>query len=289
MKLSIITINRNNSAGLEKTCQSVVCQTFEDFEWLVIDGASNDNSVDIIKKYAHKITYWISEPDTGVYNAMNKGIRKAQGEYCLFLNSGDWLISSSTLESVFNEIKGIPPSDIYYSDKIDSDNGFTYYPTKLTLNYLFDSPISHQNSLIRRSLFIEHGYYNESLKISSDWEFFLNELWKYKTGFSYLETNISVYDTHGISSIDSPERANEIIMVYKDVFYELADVIMEMYNFRRTIYYDIIKNYGTTPRLTFILRLYRKTIKIIRRITCFFTNHTKKISNKEKITNPRWI
>ena len=91
-QLSIITINRNDAKGLEHTLKSVwKMQTFKDFEHIIIDGASCDGSVDVIKKYATKLAYWISEPDKGVYNAMNKGIVKAQGEYLLFLNSGDWL------------------------------------------------------------------------------------------------------------------------------------------------------------------------------------------------------
>ncbi|MDR2910496.1 MAG: glycosyltransferase [Bacteroidales bacterium] len=95
MKLSIITINLNNVAGLQKTIESVVKQTFTDYEYIVIDGGSTDGSADIIKQHANKITYWVSEPDKGIYNAMNKGIRVAKGEYCLFLNSGDWLINSN--------------------------------------------------------------------------------------------------------------------------------------------------------------------------------------------------
>lgn len=79
MKLSIITINRNNAAGLRRTIESVVSQTYTDFEYIIIDGASTDGSVEVIKEYSDKITYWVSEPDTGIYNAMNKGILKAQG------------------------------------------------------------------------------------------------------------------------------------------------------------------------------------------------------------------
>jgi glycosyltransferase involved in cell wall biosynthesis len=104
VKLSIITINKDNARGLEKTIQSVMGQTYNDFEYIVIDGASSDDSVDIIKRYADRMTYWVSEPDTGIYNAMNKGIRKAQGEYCLFLNSGDVLINSNSLKDAFEEI-----------------------------------------------------------------------------------------------------------------------------------------------------------------------------------------
>ena len=108
-KLSIITINRNNAAGLRKTIESVVSQTYTDFEYIIIDGASTDGSVEVIKEYAEATLpcgeglgerlYWVSEPDKGIYNAMNKGILKAQGEYLLFLNSGDWLVDKDVIKS----------------------------------------------------------------------------------------------------------------------------------------------------------------------------------------------
>ena len=95
MFLSIITINRNNAEGLKKTLESVASQTCRDFEHIIIDGASTDGSVDVIKDYVaspsgKNVSYWISEPDSGIYNAMNKGIKKASGDYISLLNSGDW-------------------------------------------------------------------------------------------------------------------------------------------------------------------------------------------------------
>ena len=113
--LSIITINRNNAAGLRKTIESVVSQTYTDFDYIIIDGASTDESVDVIKEYADRITYWVSEPDTGIYNAMNKGILKANGEYCLFLNSGDWLYDNDVLNDVFSIS---PTEDIVYGNDV---------------------------------------------------------------------------------------------------------------------------------------------------------------------------
>ena len=103
-QLSIITINKNDAKGLEKTLESIwKKQSFKDFEHIIIDGASTDNSINIIKKYASHLSYWVSEPDKGIYNAMNKGIIKAKGNYLLFLNSGDWL-ENDILARVFKEI-----------------------------------------------------------------------------------------------------------------------------------------------------------------------------------------
>ncbi|MEP7170167.1 MAG: glycosyltransferase, partial [Bacteroidota bacterium] len=99
---SIITVNLNNAAGLKKTIESVVTQTFNDVEYIIIDGASTDGSKEVIKNYETKISYWVSEKDTGIYNAMNKAIKKAKAEYCLFLNSGDSLTNKKVLNDVSN-------------------------------------------------------------------------------------------------------------------------------------------------------------------------------------------
>jgi len=257
VKLSIITINKNNASGLDRTIQSVISQTNKDFEYIVIDGASTDGSVEVIKKYSSGINYWVSEKDTGVYNAMNKGIQKAQGDYCLFLNSGDYLVSSTTLQDIINEISNIEQADIFYSNCIRTDGITSYYPDYLTINNLLDNAINHQNTIIKRILFLEHGYYNEKFRVASDREFFLYELWKYKSKFIHLKTNISIYDMNGISSINISDSRTEYMDVLKNVFQELSETIIEVYNYHETIYYDIIKNYDNSKLLVFILRTYR--------------------------------
>ena len=102
MRLSIITINWNNATGLEKTLQSVASQTFKEFEYVIVDGASTDGSVEVIRKYESQFAHlkWVSEPDTGIYNAMNKGIRMASGEYIQILNSADCLASEDVMKSI---------------------------------------------------------------------------------------------------------------------------------------------------------------------------------------------
>ena len=119
---SIITINLNNSTGLEKTIQSVTTQLFSDFEFIIIDGGSTDNSIDVIKKYESEITSWVSEKDNGIYDAQNKGIAKANGTYCLFLNSGDYLFSKDALKKVFDSNL---TEDIVYGNIIYHENGST--------------------------------------------------------------------------------------------------------------------------------------------------------------------
>jgi glycosyltransferase involved in cell wall biosynthesis len=256
MKLSIITINKNNARGLERTIQSVIQQTSTDYEYIVIDGASRDGSVDSIKKYADKINYWVSEPDAGIYNAMNKGIRKASGDYCLFLNSGDTLLASKTLETVFSEISG--RHDFYYCN-LRKDNGtYVFIPEKVGINYLISGTFNHQNMFIRRSLFFKHGFYNENFKILSDTEFYLKEAWFYKATFFHLKTDISLYDSCGLST-RYPEQLidNERKIMFNNVFNELGETIYDLYKFRMGLYGNIISNYGYSKSLHLLLRLYR--------------------------------
>ena len=101
MKLSIITINLNNADGLYRTINSVINQTYKNIEYIIIDGGSSDNSCDVIKKFEEHLTYWISENDNGIYEAMNKGIIKSTGDYIYILNSGDILYSNNTIKNVF--------------------------------------------------------------------------------------------------------------------------------------------------------------------------------------------
>jgi glycosyltransferase involved in cell wall biosynthesis len=216
MNLSIITINKDNAAGLKKTCLSVISQTYKDFEWIIIDGASKDSSVSIIKQYADRITYWTSEPDSGIYNAMNKGIKQASGNYLLFLNSGDFLSHPWTLEEVFNEIKICKQADVYYSDAFEDDYKVIISPKDITLKYLTHNMINHQNTLISRGLF-EHQLYNENYKIKADWYFFLAELLQHNISFFKIKTKIAVYDTSGVSTL----HKKQIQLEKKNAFKEL--------------------------------------------------------------------
>jgi len=198
MKLTIITINRNNTEGLHKTIESVVKQTFTDFEYIVIDGESSDSSVDIIKQFADKISYWVSEPDTGIYNAMNKGALIAKGEYLLFLNSGDILAQKDTLLSVAVNLEdGVDILSGYVREQ--NEGGKDKYPPKtFSLKFLYNENIPHQSEFIKRELLISLGLYNENFVILSDYEFNLKALMNNAT-YRYLDVLISYVDTSGVS------------------------------------------------------------------------------------------
>ena len=160
--LSIITINRNNANGLKRTIESVIAQTFKDFEWIVIDGASTDESIDVIKKYAEHFTYWISEKDSGVYDAMNKGIQKAHGKYLLFMNSGDMLAENTSIEQM--SLDKMDVDLIGGIAKVDDTSEMITPPAALTLRHLLQyGNVSHQACIIRRELFEKIGLYSTDL------------------------------------------------------------------------------------------------------------------------------
>ena len=204
MKLSIITVNLNNAGGLRKTIESVSFQAYTDFEYIVIDGGSTDESIDIIKQYDDKITYWVSEPDKGIYNAMNKGIQKAKGEYCYFLNSGDFLVDENVLTVIFssNSTCSIINGNRITFGPIENgiDKGIGYQTKgKITLLNMLISNLRHQSTFIKRELFDRYGLYEEDYKIVSDWIFFLRAIGLNGEKVEYIDVNIAYFDTTGIS------------------------------------------------------------------------------------------
>ena len=219
LRLSIITINLNNSAGLQKTIESVVQQTSIDFEYILIDGGSTDNSVEVIKQYQHKITYWISEPDKGIYSAMNKGIKAAKGEYLQFLNSGDYLLAPNVTGRMLDNL---PNCSIIYGNKIRELNGKSkieksYAGRQITLVDLYNSTIFHACAYIKRSLFEKYGLYDETLKIVSDWKFYLVAVGLNNESVAYRDIDLVWFDSNGISStqkeLDKTERKKVIAEV----------------------------------------------------------------------------
>lgn len=196
-KVSVITINYNNKAGLLKTVKSVISQSYPDFEYIIIDGGSTDGSLEVVREYSDKIDYWSSEPDEGIYNAMNKGIVKANGEYLIFMNSGDSFHSPDVLSRIF---------PLYNEDIITGEfiKGQLSYPWKhlrptVTMLDLFKGTFNHQSTFIKRSLFNQHPY-DEQLRIVSDWKFFVEALVFRNCSFRNTDVIIAHYDDTGMSA-----------------------------------------------------------------------------------------
>lgn len=259
-KLSIITVCLNNKEGLEKTVSSVLEQTFTDYEYIIIDGGSNDGSPDVIKKNENKITFWISEKDNGIYHAMNKGIDAAKGEYSLFLNSGDILCNKDIIQSAFENSFS---EDIIYCDMLyDYGNSGTKYckqPVKLTFSHLFSDFLFHPSTFIKTDLFYKTGKYNEQFKIVSDYEFFLNAIVFHNATYRYLPLAISRYNNEGISS--RPENFEAVMKERKEVHEKFLPpmIVQELDKYFATIsshefkLFDEVKNYRFRKKIIYFL------------------------------------
>lgn len=199
-KISIITINLNNAIGLEKTIVSVLNQTYSDFEYIIIDGNSTDESKEVILTYQNNFDYWVSEHDNGIYNAMNKGINAATGDYLLFMNSGDFLVDDATILNGCAEklVEDIVAFDCF----LEKDNKITGRRTHIeypTLFYAYLKGFKHQSTFIKRSLFQKLGLYNESYKIAGDYEFWIRSFLEPSTISKSYTTPIAVFQLNGIS------------------------------------------------------------------------------------------
>lgn len=233
MKLSIITINRNNAAGLEKTMRSVAAQTFKEFEYIVIDGASTDGSVEVIKKLEPEFTHlkWVSESDSGIYNAMNKGMRMASGEYIQILNSADCLASEDVIERMLSALEKSDSPSILYGNMIKCfpdgkkllDRSFA--GRDITMLGMYKGTLNHDPAYIRRDMFEKYGYYDENLKIVSDWKWYLQAIVLGGERPVYVDINVTLFDMTGISEtnkeLDKTERKGVLEQLFPNAI--LAD------------------------------------------------------------------
>ncbi|MGZ4078691.1 MAG: glycosyltransferase family 2 protein, partial [Bacteroidia bacterium] len=204
-KLSIITINFNDQLGLSKTIKSVISQTISDFEFIIIDGASSDKSLDIIKHYADKISSWVSEKDNGIYDAQNKGIAKATGDYILFLNSGDCFYNEHIVENFYNFLKTNSKKIIYGNSNVLNADGSSYFihpPEKLNLNFWYANTLTHQAVFFHNELFRKYGSFDPQYKFASDFEFLFKIYVKEPAEFVYFKELICNYDNTGLTSKD---------------------------------------------------------------------------------------
>ena len=229
MKLSIITINYNNAEGLRKTLDSVAAQTYRDIEHIIVDGGSTDGSVDIIRDYENTIkrsvtiehptiqVKWSSEPDKGIYNAMNKGIRKATGDYVQILNSGDLLAAPDVTERMMVALDSLNTKrstlnedaiSILYGNMLKSYDGKTiihrdtcggdmYTPESFL--YFYKGTLNHDCAYIRRDLFDKYGLYNEDMKICSDWEWYVRAIVLGEEKPIYTNIDVTIFDMNGVS------------------------------------------------------------------------------------------
>lgn len=219
MILSIITINRNNADGLKKTMRSVLSQTRIDFEYVVVDGDSTDGSVEVIKQYSTRFgsrLKWISEPDNGIYNAMNKGIGMATGEYLQFLNSGDCIVAEDIVERMLEAIEIKDNPSILYGNMLkDMPGGILlrdkcFAGEEISFLGFYTGTLNHSPAYIRKNLFDQYGLYDESLRIVSDWKWYLQVIVFGGVNPVYVDIDVTLFDMNGISEtnkdLDKKER-----------------------------------------------------------------------------------
>lgn len=261
VKLTIITINYNNNLGLIKTIESIINQTWTDFEFIIVDGGSTDESLATIKKYEKHINYWVSEKDGGVYDAMNKGIQLAKGMFVNFMNSGDYFYNNTILEEIhhkFTNNVGVLYGDSFYFNEAGYDR-IEKTPSKLSFSHFVNSGINHQASFIKRDLFFKYFKYNLKYKISADWEFFIYVLCKKNEPYEHLHKTICYYDFSGISAI--PENLH--------IYYSERDEIMKEHF---SMFYEDFGyyNYVVDRRIRKVLKI--RNNKILWAILKFFTS-----------------
>jgi putative colanic acid biosynthesis glycosyltransferase len=195
-RLSIVTINLNNAVGLMKTLDSVIGQKRSDVEYIVIDGGSSDSSVNILRGTAQGIDRWISEPDAGIYAAMNKGIAMARGEFICFMNSGDAL-SRHVLGRLFDRYDDWKEYDVVYGDIMNATRG-VIEPAEAPARIFHDMPFRHQAALVRTEL-QRRLPFDASYQVAADYDFVVAA---YLEGRRFYPTGICLaeYDAEGISN-----------------------------------------------------------------------------------------
>lgn len=236
-KLTVITINYNNLEGLKRTMRSVLNQIWKEFEYIVIDGGSTDGSAEYLESQSDKIDYWVSEPDNGIYHAMNKGILKSSGEYLLFLNSGDHFYSDEVLKQ---NHKFLSLKDIIYFDLqvIDEKKEFVKeYPDKLSFSFFVKDTLPHPATFLKAVLFNKIGLYDENLKIVSDWKFLLESVCKFNCSYERINQILSTFYLDGLSSNFQNKKLilEERQHVLETNFSIYLDDIIELRNLESTV------------------------------------------------------
>lgn len=249
MTISVITINYNNVEGLRRTIESVLDQTSRDYEFVVIDGGSIDGSVDVIKEYETQIDYWVSEPDGGIYPAMNKGVRATHGEYCIFMNSGDEFYANDVIEGVTNLRinEDIVCGDICFGEKNISPN-----PDKVTMRTFYKHTLYHQASFIKTWLLRNHPY-DETMRSAADWKFFMHELVFRNATYKHVPIVIARFEDGGISMTNSDVSHQEVWNELKACFPERVLEDYEDYVFGCTPYRRMFTKIEIIPSLRKII------------------------------------
>lgn len=223
MKFSLITVCRNAVHCLDKTIQSVAVQSYSDWEYLIIDGQSEDHTQDVIQPYLEQgiVHTFISEPDSGVYAAMNKGLNRASGEYIYFLNADDCLLDAEVLQDIATELQRHSDCDLLYGNIVvipenDKSQQSVIYPAPSDLlNHLMHGWLCHQAMVVRAELFKEVGCFDTRFKIAADYDWLLRALSQNITVYS-VDREIASYTLGGLSDTYQIESLQEMFAIQNE-------------------------------------------------------------------------
>lgn len=249
MKISIVTVCLNAKDTIEETLLSIFNQTFGNIEVIIIDGTSKDGTLEIIDKYKDKITHFISEPDNGIYDAMNKGIKLTTGDFICFLNAGDIFFDNNIVEKVEKKLTQNPECRFlfgdaeYISDKASKIT--TYNNIKNEFSIIFDN-ICHQSIFYHKNLFEKFGLYAQKFKIYADWDFNINCLVKNKVKAKYLPLTICKFKLGGTcSTLENEKICKKEKQLLVEKYYPKYKCLINLNDFLRSslgfIYKSFIK------------------------------------------------
>lgn len=219
MKVSIITVTYNSASTIKNTLESVSAQTYSDIEHIIIDGLSTDNTLDVVKKFGEKVSTIISEKDSGMYDAMNKGIRSATGDVIGILNSDDYFSSNDIVENIAKAFREKTIDAVYGDIKFVNPDELTktvrYYSSKIFRPWLFRFGFmpAHPSFYMKRTLYEKYGLYELDYKIASDYDLLIKYLYKYKIKTKYIPACFVTMRTGGAST----ENVNSRIVLNKEI------------------------------------------------------------------------
>ncbi len=205
-KISIVTICKNAQNSIERTVRSVVSQTYPELEYIVVDGASTDKTLERVRLYRDHIAKLISEPDDGIYDAMNKGVRAAGGDYLAFINAGDYLFEPHVVENVVQTIQqsGLQDFDVLSADLLVYDpvhsTGSIWAASKRTRLSMYVGSLPHPSTFHKKSAFEKNGLFDTSFKIAGDYEWFVRAFEKNHLSFARINMLAAVFINDGVST-----------------------------------------------------------------------------------------
>ena len=234
-KISIITVCFNCEGLIERTIKSVIAQTYTNVQYIVIDGGSTDNTLNIIGKYENKIDVMLSEIDKGIYDAMNKGLAYATGDLIYFLNAGDHLCNNDVLRDVIEGLNANPDSDIIYGDQIYYDDTTEQRRSNYYANIpqLLLNGCCHQTIFAKKSTFIKCGNFNSNYKVYGDLDWLLRALIKSKLKMIYIGIPIAYYLKGGISETNRNKH-----------YFEWLEITQKNLNIHHLLYFAVSSPYS---------------------------------------------